>query len=227
MILHHRLFTAFFLITAAWFGPVVCTSHADELVLDESLTSFQSVGDFDVASCNLPVEPEDDGLLNENGEITAGKLYSYFKSKGMESVNEIVFCFDVDPTIERADYSLESIVLSIEDIEKYTLGENSLKLPAYEASTLKPEAQLAIKLGYDFMKRYNENSTERIKLDYAVAGAHAKPTFKIGVLPESRSSFPASRFFFLTAFAGFWFVVFMVLFRATNPRSATDMVSAT
>lgn len=202
---------------------------ADELILDETLTNIHSLGDFNVSPCLLPVEPEADGLLNENGEITAGELYSYFDSKGMNSVEEIVFCVDVDPTIKRADCSIESIVLSIEDVEKYTIGENSLMLPAYEASAMKPEAQLAISLGYDFMKRFNANSTERIRLDFDISGAHSKSSFTIGVLPESRTSFPdASRFFFLFVFACFWGVVFVVLYRATNPRAATttDIASA-
>ena len=209
------------------FGFFVSENSADQLILDESLVNYQSVGDFDVVSCILPVEPELDGLLDENGEISAGDLYRYFDRKGMESVNEIVFCVDVDPTIGgRTDYSLESLVLSIEDIEKYTLGENSLMLPAYEASTMKPEAQLSIKLDYDFMKRFNENSKERIKFDFAVAGQQSKSMFKIGVLPESQSNFDfSSRFLFLSAFVGFWLVVFFVLFRATNPKTTTDMAS--
>ena len=211
-----------------WAGLFAVAAPADELILDESLTNFQAVGDFDVSSCNLPVEQEAEGLLDENGEISTGKLYSYFQSKGMDSVNEIVFCVDVDPSGARVDYSLEDIVLSIEDFGRYTLGENSLMLPAYEASTMKPEAQLAIKLGYDFMQRFDANSTERIKLDFALAGGEerSKTGFTIGVLPETRSSFPVSRFLFLTAFACFWFVVFVVLFRATNPRGTADIASA-
>ena len=207
-------------------GVFASATSADELILDESLTNFQSVGDFDVSACHLPVEPEADGLLT-NGEITAGQLYTYFKNKGMDSVNEIVFCVDVDPAVQgRTDYALESLELSIEDIEKYTLGENSLMLPAYEASTMKPEAQLSIKLGYDFMQRFNADSEERIKFDFAVAGQQSKSMFKIGVLPESQSSFDSSRFLFLSAFVGFWLVVFFVLFRATNPKTTTDMASA-
>ena len=208
-------------------GFLAGSAPADELILDESLTKFHTVGDFDVCACNLPIEPGAAGLLNENGEISTGALYTYFKDHGMDSVNEIVFCVDVDPALERVDYSLESIVLSIEDFGSYTLGENSLMLPAYESSKMKPEAQLAIKLGYDFMKQFNADSTERIKLDFALAGdKQSKTGFTIGVLPETRSSFPVSRFMFLTAFAGFWFVVFVVLFRATNPRAAADMASA-
>ena len=233
----HRFSTVKYWLTNCLAAVAICSamitsSFGDELILDESLTSFQPVGDFSVSGCLLPIEPEAEGLLNEKGEISTGELYKYFKSKGIDSVNELIFCVDVDPTVERTDYSLQSIVLNIqdvetfEDIERYTLGENSLMLPAYEASVMKPEAQLAIRLPYDFMQRYNANSTERIKLDFALAGEHSKSSFKIGVLPESRSSFPASRFLFLTAFAGFWFVVFVVLFRATNPRTTSDMASA-
>lgn len=203
-------------------GPLAAALKADELILDESMTEFHEVGDFDVSTCIIPVKPEADGLLNENGEISTGKLYKYFKSKGITSVHELVFCVDVDPAIKRTDYFLNSIVLSIEDSGSYTLGENSLKLPAYEASALKPEAQLAVKLEYDFMQVYNENSTQRIKLDI---GGVDKSSFKIGVVPQTSSSFPVSRFLFLTAFAGFWLIVFVVLFRATTPRSPTDMAS--
>ena len=205
---------------------LVTAPRADELILDESLTGIHDVGDFGVSSCILPVEPEAEGLLNEHGEISAGKLWGYFDSKGITSVNELIFCVDVDPTAGRNDYKLDSIVLSIGDIKEsriYELGENSLKLPAYEASVMKPEAQLAIKLDYDFMKKFNQNSTERIKIDFAGAD---KSSFKIGVVPQTGSGFDVSRFLFLTAFAGFWFVVFVVLFRATSPRDATDIASA-
>ncbi len=195
----------------------VGTLKADELILDESLSGFQTVGDFDVSSCATPVAMDQSGLLNEDGEITTGQLYAFYKKQGINSVNEIVLSLDVDPNMVPADYDLDSMEFSIEDL-KYTLGGNSLRLPAYESSAMKPEAQIAIKLNYDFMQKFNEFSTEKIKFS-AVDGKQEKVPLKVGVTPQHASTFSATRMILLTAFAGFWVFVFMVLFRTTAKSS--------
>lgn len=205
---------------AAWM--VLCVipglANADELILDESLTDVQSVGDFDVWSCKSAVQTDDSGLLDEAGEITTGQLYAFFKKQGITSVDEITLSLDVDPDALRADYALDSIELSIENM-KYSLGENSLKLPAYEMSSLKPEGQISVKLGYDFMQKFNETSTEKLKFDFAMTDGTDSSILKIAVMPQHAATFSASRLLLLTGFAGFWVAVFFLLFRATAPKA--------
>lgn len=203
-------------------APSLC--QADELILDESFTETQTVGDFDISTYNAPVKLDESGLLDENGVISAGKLYSFFKSQGIDSVDRLNFAFDLAPSIDRSDYQLNSFQLEIEDLKMesgrhlFSLGDqNRLIMPSYEASNLKPEAQIAIQLDYDFMKQFNKNSTEKIKIYYTVDGEKMAVPARIGVLSKGESYSPA-RMFFLLAFAGFWAIVFMVLFRVTTPK---------
>ena len=77
---------------------------------------------------------------------------------------QLNFAFDLPASDKRSDYQLNSINLEIENLTSasesklFTLGDqNSLIMPSYEASNLKPEAQIGIQLGYDFMKQFNEN----------------------------------------------------------------------
>ena len=220
-----------------WFAvcmimTVSSAGFADELILDESLSDTQTVGDFDVSTYSAPVELDESGLLDENGVISAGKLYSFFKNQGIESMYQLNFAFDLPASDKRSDYQLNSINLEIENLTSasesklFTLGDqNSLIMPSYEASNLKPEAQIGIQLGYDFMKQFNENSTEKIKLNYTVDDETAALPVRIGVLSKGEVYSP-SRMFFLLAFAGFWAVVFMVLFRVTTPKAQNHAYTA-
>ncbi|MEM9412876.1 MAG: hypothetical protein AAGA30_17325 [Planctomycetota bacterium] len=203
----------------------------DELILDESLTSSRTLGDFNIATCMCPVEIAHEGLFDTNGEITAGQLYTLFKKQGLESVEELKLCLDLAPEGIRADYNLSAIELRIEDLsstsefQSFSLGDNQLLIPGYEASNIKPEAQISIKLDYDFMKQFNESSTEKISFNYSVDGETTSLPMTIGVLSEPNSYSPA-RAFFLVSFIGFWIVVFFVLFRVTSPRSENAVYSA-
>lgn len=202
-------------------GVALDSAESDELILDESLTDVHSIGDFDVWSCKSAIPRDDSGLLDEAGEITTGQLYTFFKKQGMTSVDQITFSLDIDPNALRVDYALDSIELSIEDM-RYSLGANSLKLPAYEISSLKPEGQISIKLGYDFMQHFNEQSSEKLKFHFAMtSGAESTDSsiLKIAVVPQHVASFSASRFLLLIAFAGFWVAVFFLLFRVTAPKA--------
>ena len=196
----------------------------DEIIIDESLTKTQTVGDFHVSNCDKPIVIDESSLFDEHGEISAGKLYSFFKSQGIDSIDQINFVIDLDPNSKRTDYQLNSLQLEIEDLTSdsggrlFSLGsENSLTVPGYEASTMRPEAQIAVQLDYDFIKQFNENSTEKIKFQYTVDGEKMAVPVKIGVLSQGGGYSP-TRMFFLLAFAGFWAVVFMVLFRVTTPK---------
>ena len=197
-------------------------SVGDELILDESMTESQVVGDFDVQPCSHPIRIDEGLFLDEHGEIVAGKLWSMLNKQGIDSTYRLNFAIDLDPSIDRADYQFNSIELEIEgansDGRLFSLGaQNSLMLPGYETSNLRPEAQVAIQLDYDFMKRFNEHSTEKIKFQYTVDGEKMAVPVKIGIVSQNTNYSP-SRMFFLMAFAGFWAIVFSVLFRVTSPK---------
>ncbi len=200
-------------------------SHGDELVLDESLTELQTVGDLFVSACSAPIATDQAGCFDAEGEISAGQLYAFFKKQGLDSVHEIRLSLDIDPRATRLDYELNAIEFIIDD-SKYSIGNNSILLPAYEASDMKPEAQIAIKLDYDFMQKFNENSKQKVKLDYLVNGQkQGGSPVKVAAFAET-SNFSMSRMFFVTAFAGFWLVVFIVLFRTTTPKSTNRPTNA-
>lgn len=193
---------------------------ADEVVLDESLTEIQTVGDFDVLTFVSPVDINERGLLTDEGEIEVGKLVAFFRSRGIESVYELNLCLDVDTGIRR-DQQLNSIELIIGDKESrsnqvYRLGDNILKLPGYEASDFKPEAGLNIKLDFDLMQEFDENSTETIKVTVDGESGASLPV-RVAYLAQA-DYFSISRLTFVLAFATFWVLVFLVLFRVTVPR---------
>lgn len=196
--------------------------YADEVILDESLTEMQKVGDFDVSTFMSPIDLAQQGLLTDGGEIDAGQLYRYFKSCGLNSVYELNLCLDINSEIQADDnLNLSAIEFRIEDLNSdadqiYRLGDNILKLPGYEASDMKPEAGITIKLDYDFMQQFDEYSTEKLK--FTVDGKEIK-SIPVSVAFLARQNyFSLSRLVFVVAFAAFWIFVFMVLFRMTLPR---------
>lgn len=194
--------------------------NADEVVLDESLTEMQTVGDFDVVTFVSPVDISEQGLLTDEGEIEVGKLISFYRSRGIESVYELNLCLDVESGI-RTDQHLNSIELIIGDENSqsnqvYRLGDNILKLPGYEASDFKPEAGLNIKLDFDLMQEFDETSTEKIRVTVDGETGSAVPV-RVAYLAQADYFF-LSRFTFVLAFALFWVFVFLVLFRVTTPK---------
>lgn len=205
---------------------VPTSGFCDELILDESASESQTVGDFDVSTFISSVKLDQESLFDSSGTITAGELYSYFKGKGLTSVYDINLCLDIEHTDLRADYALDSIELRIEDLDAekrrarhFRLGDNSLTFPGYENSDVKPEAQFSANLGYDFMEEFDENSTEVLKFEYVTAdGERNALPMKVGILSPSASD-AHSTYFFLTAFTLFWLLVFVVLFRITSPKS--------
>lgn len=216
-----RLLGIFVCLTSILAGPV----NGDELILNESASQTQTVGDFGVSTFVSSVQLDQASMLDESGTITAGNLYTYFKGKGLTSVYDIKLCLDVDADL-RADYALDSIELRIEDLDPnkrrqrhFSLGDNSLTIPGYENSASKPEAQFTASLGYDFMEEFNENSTEKLKFEYvSVDGQRNALPVKVGVLSPPPSE-EWSSYLFLIAFSSFWLLVFVVLFRVTSPKS--------
>jgi len=215
------------------FGLLVCLAllapsngSCDELILDEAAATSQTVGDFDVSTFVSSVQLDQESLLDSSGAITAGHLYTYFKQKGLKSVYDIKLCLDIEQSDLRADYAFDSIELRIEDLSPdkrrerhFRLGDNSLTMPGYENSDVKPEAQLSANLGYDFMEEFDENSTEVLKFEYVSSdGERNALPVKVGVLtPRTGTVWPT--YILLVAFTAFWLIVFVLLFRFTSPKS--------
>jgi hypothetical protein len=214
----------------------VSSSSADEVVINESSDSGLSIGDF---SCSPVRERVDSafelfqsqtGLANQNGEVTVdvGELYAFFKSQGITSLDRLVLYVDVSPTQKNADFGLQNMQLSIEDssqsqvITSFSFRDNNLMVPSYETSARKPEARLEIQLPFDFMTKFSESSTEKLKLNLLVDEKVGSMPFSLTLRGSQSTSFSFSRFFLLLAFAVFWVVVFWVLFRFTVPRTSTN-----
>ena len=209
--------------------------HADEVVLEEANDGMLiRTGDFELRTCREPVDSGLSilkGLGNSSGEITAGELYRFFKSQGKESVDRLVLCVDLEGNPLRTDVGFDDFVLTIEDpfetgqpTRSFSLdrdGDNSMIVPGYETSLLKPEAQLEIPLGYDFMQRYSENSEEVVKLDFQYSDGSQQSAIPLAVyFPAERTIgwFSVPRLSLVFVFAVFWVAVFWALIKFTLPK---------
>lgn len=202
---------------------------ADEIVLDSSVNTKVSVGDFDCSQCPTPTSAINLLSGSDSGELTAGQLWQYFNSQGFESVDKLTLCVDVQQPSENSDeFGLNSVELKIEDpmnagglLTNVSLGQNSLVFPNYDISSYKPEAKLEFALGYDFMERFSANSQEKISVDVSSnASEVASPVLSIEGGSGFRFNMTA-----LAVFAMFWAVVFFALNRFTKPQVNTTEVS--
>jgi len=208
--------------------------NADEVVLEEANDGMIiRSGDFELRTCRESVGTGLNllsGLGDKSGEITAGELYRFFKSQGKDSVDRLVLCVDVDNPL-RNDVGFDDFVLTIEDpfetgqpTRSFSLdrdGDNSLVVPGYETSLLKPEAQLEIPLGYDFMQRYSETSKEVVKLDCQYSDGNQQSNVPLAVyFPAERTIgwFSIPRLSLVFVFAVFWVAVFWALIKFTLPK---------
>ena len=212
--------------------------QADEVVLEEANDGLLiRTGDFELKTCREPVITGLsllEGLGSKSGEITAGELYRFFKSQGKDSVDRLVLCVDLEGNPLRTDVGFDDFVLTIEDpfetgqpTRSFSLdrdGDNSLVVPGYETSMLKPEAQLEIPLGYDFMQRYSENSEEIVKLDFQYSDDNEQSNVPLAVYFPAEQTirwFSIPRLSLVFVFAVFWVVVFWALIKFTLPKPQT------
>ena len=202
---------------------------ADEVILDDRTIAPTSLGDFYCEPC-FESTPSFD---LSRGEITAGELWQYFKDQGINTLDHLIFSVDVIPQeTDAKDFKLDQVVLTIQDpddpnavITNMSLdrgGDNLLVLPGQDVTSYKPEAQMQINLGYDFMKQFRPDSTEIVKLN--IAAKDGTPIYaKIGIIGQP-NYFP--KFLFLVGFVIFWIVVFAVLCRFTLPENRTKQGAA-
>ena len=197
---------------------------ADEVVLDDSRSNGEiQLGDYNCtpyrvgASSNFPM-PED--------SITAGELWTFFEEQGLDSVESIVICVDIDRLPADQQLGLKSLDLLIEEPTdnlahcSYTLGGNSLVFPGGNTKPHSAECRFRVELGYDFMQKYSSSSTEKVQLNVGLDEQYSgsSPAFFI---EGNRSMFTLPNFLLLGCFGLFWVAVFWGLKRATLPKRAT------
>ena len=208
---------------------LICSSMSGHLVGDEIVISGNehavAVGDFDFSPCNTGSAQGALAVLNQgpNSEMTAGDLWQFFSDRGIDSVENLTICMDWSPSQQQQlsdEVDLSSLQLKIEDpsqignlLTDASLGENSLVVPGFEISSFKPEAKLDVALGYDFMKRFGPQSTEKIHL---ASNGSILPSISFEGTGPSPGRIP--NWLGIVGFVLFWLVVFKCLAMATAPK---------
>jgi len=217
----------------------LCNSLISYTVADEIIISGNehevAVGDFDFSPCNTGIGEGALSVLSNgtNGEMTTGDLWKFFSDRGIDSVENLTICMDWSPGQDvPIDIGLSSLQLKIEDpdqigglITDVSLGGNSLIVPGFEVSSFKPEAKLGVALGYDFMKRFGPESTQKIHLDFGeTAQAGFLPMFSFEGSAASPGRIP--NWFGLVGFVLFWLVAFKFLAKLTTPKESVTVDTA-
>ncbi len=194
----------------------------DEVVIDRQ-TNFK-IGDFQCSNCKEQ-NSRCFTLPKHNQELTAGEVWQFFDEQGYDSLDRLHLNLDIQPISDDENFSLNSIQLKIEDpqlaghlLTNVSMQGNSLTLPGYETYSFKPEAQLEVELGYDFMDRFSADSQEKIVFGYSSDSnaESTKPTFSLSGDSGFFSNWKHS--FSLFAFMVFWVLVFVLLHRFTKPQ---------
>lgn len=205
-------------------GQASVSLLGDEIVIDNQGNSEISLGDFRCSSCPTQINSAM-GILEQaqSGEVSAGELWQFFHSQGVDSLDQLTLFLDVDQLDGQAAFDLQSIELKIEDprgkgelLTNVSLGNNTIIVPGFETSSFRPEAKLQISLGYDFMQRFTASSQEKIKLDFSSSNNDLASNVKFSIEGNDNSGFSSWHYWLLAGFVGFWVVVFFVLNRVTK-----------
>lgn len=205
-------------------GCVSSANYADEFLITGRPGSKISIGDFDCSKCATPSATML-GLFGDrekNGQLTAGELWQFFNSHGIDSVDRLTLCLDVQTDGRSALFGINSMELKIEDpssvgalLTDASFKNNTLSIPGYDIAPFKPEAKLEVELGYDFMERFSADSTALVSLDVS-GDESSQPVVSIegnragGFFSNNTNSIA------LGAFAIFWALVFIALNRLTR-----------
>lgn len=217
----HWLQTTFSVVALSL--AIVGSATADEIVVDRNLNDTTVAGDFLCSNCPHQAlnRYEFSGREHEANYITTGELWKFFNEKGVRSLDRITLFVDVESTAEDAFLDLRALEFEIDgpnqfgSLTRASFGKDTLLIPNYEISSLRPEAKLQVDLGYDFMKKFSADSSEKIRLSYVSSDAAVGPAFSIQAEPTFFSQRP--QMIGLVAFSSFWIVVFFFLNRFTRP----------
>lgn len=210
--------TGFAFPTAACFADQIIVTESDSNIISgDFCCSTYKMGQMD----SLPIVP--------NSTMTAGELWQFFKDRGIDRMDKLVLC--VENPLDRTNISLASLDLIIKDpkdpdgiLQHYSLDrEHSILFPSYEASAFRPDAQLSIDLGFDFMQRYSAFSDEEVILK---TDSSSNSILKFSLAAEPPDWFSEISMPRLALFCSFWLAVFAILFKLTNPNRVRRMPRA-
>lgn len=198
--------------------------EADEIVIDDYGTIF-NVGDFKCSGCPTQITNSMGLFGKENpGQIPAGQLWQFFHDQGVNSLDRITLCLDIDQLDRQTAFDLHSMQLKIEDpagegrmLTNVSLGENLVRVRGQHTSAFKPEAKLEVLLDYDFMERFSADSTELVTLDFT-SNSELINSATISI-EGSGNVFTRFNSLLMLGFVAFWLVVFFVLNRVTKPMT--------
>lgn len=211
-------------LVVATFAFLASSTLADEIVIEEG-NSVEDIriGDFACAPCLVKIGAASYHVPCGNKPavaMTAGDLWKFFNDHGMDSVDELEFFVDIDQIAESSNFNLD-LHLEIQDpshpsqlLTNKTMGGDSLVVPGYETSSQKPEARIRLALGYDFMKEFSSDSTEKVVFNFKSSDSSVTPTF---VLTSDNSIFSTGHSGLLFGFIVFWGLVFLAVSRLIRP----------
>ncbi|MEQ1905007.1 MAG: hypothetical protein ABL888_12540 [Pirellulaceae bacterium] len=211
--------------------------RADEVVINQSNSQPVRAGDFSLSFpsaggfSTLPfADKNQETTSNLNVTMTAGELWKFFKSQGIESVDRLTLQIDLDKTNGCCDMALDSVSLSIHDgeskITEAFLGvDNKVVIKHADILQFKPEAQMEMGLGFDFMKRFSADSKEIIVLRTNVVGADPQKTSI--TIQGRRRYFTFPNLIAVTGFLAFWVFMFLVLRKLALPDPVIKPVKVT
>ena len=206
------------------------TSFGDEIVIDNQGDSQMSLGDFRCSSCPTQIHSAM-GIFDQarTGEVSAGELWQFFHSQGVDSLDQLTLCLDVEQLDGQSAFDLQSVEFKIQDphnqdglLTDVSLGNNnSIIVPGFETSSFRPEAKLQISLGYDFMERFSADSQEKIKLDFSSSNSLAASNVKFSIEGSEQGGFSTWNYLLLAGFVLVWiFLGCRLAFGASSFRGA-------
>lgn len=207
-------------------GVCVSTS-ADQITVDSDPdASVMLADDVECSACDSNLTPSAIEVLTSGagGEVTTGQLWSFFKAQGVDSMDELTLRLDVDP--EQAGSSgsgssidisaLELLIENPSGIDGFAtdvkIGDKQLLLSSPSSAPDVADMELAVKLHYDFMERYNADSKEKVKLNVSSSGL--MPSVSIARKTETLR---AMNWPMLIGFTAFWLAVFGLVNWVTKP----------
>lgn len=186
---------------------------AEQIVINDDVNETKVAGDFKCYPCYQAILNDSSVLDFTADNLTTGDLFRYLKSRGVNKMDrlELRVDFDCDPDNSQS-VCVTGLSFQIED-ESHNLltdkkfGENELMLDSNSITSFKPEAVLELDLGYDFMQRFSEDSTEAVVLNFATDGTGREMKPRI-LLSQDMTSFSSDNLIRILLFIGFWGVVF-------------------
>ncbi len=229
------VFVAVFAILAV----SICRPSLGEEITISIRNSKSTIGDFGFSSAkygsssmlNLSSLSSTADRKHSQCEVKAGDLWKYFKSQGIDSMSSLVLFLDVGDMDRSSTMALESLEISIlggQNVAGVVEGQvisflsmdsnedNRLVIPGYESNRSRPEARLELPLGFDFMERFSESSTETLLVNVSYDGdLSLSPVLSI---EGKRQLFSMPNIVILGSFIVFWASVFWILKRMTLPQ---------